>query len=292
VGTAKRANGARRTQGTAHYGADQHQISQVAEMVGVSTATLRLWESFGLVKSRRTSGGYRVYSSEDLKQLTRVQSLRDEGINLAGIQSIFAKERVARGVQKGKPEMSSQALSEDRFIGRHVRQLRLSGKLSITDVARQSGLSASFLSLVERGMSGVSVASLEAICSALGVDVRELVGISSELPRRKVPAKDRRVLPSADSGIKLEELAEGDNLMDCQFFTLAPGRGSEGAYAHEGEEFIFVLGGTLEVTVNQFDRYTLNKGDSLYFKSTAPHTWRNAGKSAAIGIWINVNKAS
>jgi DNA-binding transcriptional MerR regulator/mannose-6-phosphate isomerase-like protein (cupin superfamily) len=262
-----------------------YRVGEVAEMTGVSQATLRLWENYGLIETRRSSSGYRLYSSEDIKRITRVQQLRSEGINLAGIHTILAKEDGpdARQVSSDHPE----ELAENRFVGRHLRQFRLGTGLNITEVAKRSGLSASFISLVERGMSGVSVDSLEMICGALGADVRQFAGGGGRAPRRLVRAKERRALPTADEGIVNELLAEGDNLLDCQFFTVAPGRGSSGEYAHEGEEFIFLISGSFEIVIDQVERYTLKAGDSLYFKSTSPHKWKNIGKTAATGIWVN-----
>jgi DNA-binding transcriptional MerR regulator/mannose-6-phosphate isomerase-like protein (cupin superfamily) len=270
-----------------------HQISAAANLVGVSQATLRLWESYGLVKSTRTDSGYRIYSPATLAQLTRIQQLREEGINLAGIQSIISQESTGKdggNRSKDRPNEAG-AMAFDRHIGRHIRQLRQSCALSITEVSKRAGLSPSFISLVERSMSGISISSLEAICGAMGSSVREVLGLSKKTARRKVPARDRRVLPSMDPGMRVEQLVEGDTFLDCQLFTLAPGKQSQGSYAHEGEEFIFILSGTLEVTVDHIDRYNLKSGDSLCFRSTLPHSWRNPGKINARGIWINTGKS-
>ncbi len=88
-------------------------------------------------------------------------------------------------------------------------------------------------------------------------------------------------------GIRVEQLAEGQWAMECQRFTIRPGAGSEGPYAHEGEEFIYVLAGQVEITLDGRERYRLGPGDSTYFKSTSQHAWRNPGAEAAVLIWIN-----
>src|SRR5438034_3645212 len=60
-------------------------------------------------------------------------------------------------------------------------------------------------------------------------------------------------------GVKIEQLAEGRCAMDCQRFTLSPGAGSRGQYSHEGEEFIHVLSGRFEITLDGRQRYQLDR---------------------------------
>ena len=88
-------------------------------------------------------------------------------------------------------------------------------------------------------------------------------------------------------GVTVQLMAEGRNQMDCHRFVLAPGASSDGAYKHDGEEFIHVLSGQLEITLGQEDYHCLNPGDSLYFKSSVQHSWKNSDKGETILIWIN-----
>jgi DNA-binding transcriptional MerR regulator/quercetin dioxygenase-like cupin family protein len=259
-----------------------HRISEAASLVGVSSATLRLWEGRGLISSQRSPAGYRLYSAEDIRRLCQVQRLRNSGVNLAGIDSILPKN-----VNDHRRQANSEPFV-GRFIGRKLRQLRQSGGLSIAEVGERAGLSTSFVSLVERGMSGASVISLEALCRALGTNFRRLMGDEGTADRRMVPASSRRRLPSMDSGIKIEQLVEGNASLDCQLFTVAPGRHSDGTYAHEGEEFVFVLSGSIEIKIDHLDSFVLKKGDSLHFKSTSPHSWRGLGKRPCVVLWIDV----
>src|SRR2546427_48748 len=70
-------------------------------------------------------------------------------------------------------------------------------------------------------------------------------------------------------------------------FTLSPGAGSRGQYSHEGEEFIHVLSGRFEITLDGRQRYQLNAGDSMYFESTSLHAWVNPGSETTMLLWIN-----
>jgi uncharacterized cupin superfamily protein len=74
--------------------------------------------------------------------------------------------------------------------------------------------------------------------------------------------------------------------MEPQVVTVEPNCGSEGAYDHVGEEFVFVLQGELELWLGERE-YRLSTGDCLYFASTIPHRWRNPGKRTARTLWVN-----
>ena len=67
-------------------------ISVAAELVGMGTQTLRLYESKGLVEPKRTAGGTRRYSAADLARLQRIGQLLDAGLNLAGVAMVLELE--------------------------------------------------------------------------------------------------------------------------------------------------------------------------------------------------------
>lgn len=66
-----------------------YPISVVAELTGISAATLRLYERRGVLTPARTEGGTRRYSADDLARLRRITDLLDDGVNLAGITAIL-----------------------------------------------------------------------------------------------------------------------------------------------------------------------------------------------------------
>jgi MerR family transcriptional regulator/heat shock protein HspR len=67
-------------------------ISVFAELAGVHPQTLRNYERSGLLSPKRTSGGSRRFSDEDLAALRRIQELTAEGINLEGVKRVMALE--------------------------------------------------------------------------------------------------------------------------------------------------------------------------------------------------------
>ena len=67
-------------------------ISVAAELAGVHPQTLRIYERKGLVEPARTEGGSRRYSDADIELLQRIQTLTDEGLNLAGVARVLELE--------------------------------------------------------------------------------------------------------------------------------------------------------------------------------------------------------
>jgi len=68
-------------------------ISVAAELAGVHPQTLRIYERKGLVEPARTVGGSRRYSDDDIHLLQRIQTLTDEGLNLAGVKRVLELEQ-------------------------------------------------------------------------------------------------------------------------------------------------------------------------------------------------------
>ena len=67
-------------------------ISVAADLAGVHPQTLRIYERKGLVLPARTDGGSRRYSDADIAALQRIQSLTDQGLNLAGVKRVIELE--------------------------------------------------------------------------------------------------------------------------------------------------------------------------------------------------------
>jgi len=71
----------------------RYMISVAAELVGMHPQTLRIYESKGLVRPKRTPGNTRLYSETDLERLRLIQRLTTElGLNLAGVETVIRLE--------------------------------------------------------------------------------------------------------------------------------------------------------------------------------------------------------
>ena len=171
-------------------------------------------------------------------------------------------------------------------MGGRLRALRTRKGISLREVADKCGVSISFLSLLERGLTNVAIDKLQRIAMAYGTTIGELVAPEVDIPQRRVKPAGRPYLEAA--GVRIENLSAGLlQIMEPQLFTIAPGAGSEEAYVHDGEEFLFVIEGSLDIWLDEKEHYKLEVGNSLYFPSSTPHTWVNLGKEASKVLWVN-----
>jgi DNA-binding transcriptional MerR regulator len=255
-----------------------YRIGEAARRVGVSPSALRLWERQGLVRPARGHGRYRMYSDGDLEHLRRIRRMRQvDRLNAPGIRRAL-----------GEP-LRPGADAESRADGRPLRRVREELGLSLRQASERSGLSISFISALERGVSGASVATLQRLTAAYGTTLHEVFAApGDEAADRLIRADARRALRLGNADVRIEELARGARQLEPQLFILAPGASSDGAYAHEGEEFLYLLSGAVTVWVGDEERYALDhEGDALSFPSTLPHRWRNDAGGESRLLWIN-----
>ena len=98
----------------------RYMISVAADLVGMHPQTLRIYESKGLIRPKRTSGNTRLYSDADLERLRLIQQLTNElGLNLAGVEQVL--------------ELQGQVERMRRRLNRMEREMRA----AISDVHRQ-----------------------------------------------------------------------------------------------------------------------------------------------------------
>ncbi len=255
-------------------------ISEVARILGVSPSTLRMWEKVELIAPQRSDGGYRLFTSDDVKRLQKIKFLKSaKQLNVGGVRHVLS--------QDGQDEHSAVAKSvfQSNVIGEKLRELRLRQRLKLKDVAERAGLSIGFLSLLERSQTNASIATLQKLAKLYDTTFLSFFG-DSEPPSKVVRAAERKVL-EAQPGTHIELLALGHTMMETQLWRIAPRASSGGAYNHEGEEFIYVLKGAFEIWLDEVGHYILTRGDSLYFPSTQAHRWVNPGKTETTLLWVN-----
>lgn len=101
-----------------------YMISVVAEMLGVHPQTLRLYEREGFIMPKRTEGGVRLYSQDDVERIKAVITLtRDLGVNLAGVEVILSMREKMEHLQEQMDEMAHEM--QERFVAELARREEL-----------------------------------------------------------------------------------------------------------------------------------------------------------------------
>ncbi len=251
------------------------KIGEVADLTGISASVIRSWERLGIIHPVRTDSRYRLYSKDDVKVLKRARYLsRVRGLNAPAIVETLKSEGM---VKLGRSSGSAA-------MGVRLRQLRLSRHLPLAGVAGAVGISVGFLSAIERSHMSASVGTLRKLARYYKLNILDFFEPAQANPYRVRPAERKRL--HAGPGVEMELLAWGNTVMEPHLFTLAPGASSGESYSHEGEEFLFVLRGALVIEL-EGQTHRLSVGDSFYFESNTPHTWRNFGKTETVVLWVN-----
>lgn len=180
------------------------------------------------------------------------------------------------------PDIQHELASLD--IGTQIKNLRLKRALTLKELSELTGLSKPNLSQIENNLVTPPISTLLKISTALGTSIghffRESDQESSVVVVRK---KDRHGVAKGPHishiGYQYEPLAypKVDKSMEPFIVHMEPREASDIVYNnHQGEEFLFVLDGSLEFRCGD-TVVELYKGDSLYFDSATPHGYRGIG---------------
>jgi transcriptional regulator with XRE-family HTH domain len=189
-------------------------------------------------------------------------------------------------------------------LGPRLREIRVARQLSVRELARRIGCSASLISQIERGVSVPSVGVLYSLATALESSLDYLLfGLGSGAAPDPVPRAasqlpcivqraDSRTIIDLASGVRWERLTPGpDAMTDFLEVIYSPGGHSTDErrpLRHDGREYGLVISGTLQANVG-FESYELGAGDSIAFDSSAPHEYLNKTGEAVHAIWVVVH---
>jgi len=170
-------------------------------------------------------------------------------------------------------------------LAQRIKAQRRDLDLTLEQVAARTGLTRSVLSKVENFRVTPSLPTLIKISVALGVSVADLVAGLEERPQLIVVRKGEGSQIDRDrpgSKIIYESLAHQrtTKTMEPLLLTVPGGTARKQALAHEGEEFLLVLSGSVELEYgSEVER--LRSGDSAYFDAHVEHRLNNPNKRPA-----------
>lgn len=172
-------------------------------------------------------------------------------------------------------------------VGVRIKAFRTGRRISLRQLADLTGTTASFISQLERGLSGASTSTLMRIATALDLGINDLFD-ETEGPLHKVLAKvERPTLPVAQGCCKM--LLSRRPIHEFEVyagnFDIGGSTGDE-PYSHGGRhEMFLVLTGSVELTLGD-ERFVMNEGDSIEYATSTPHRTVNVGATPAEVLWI------
>lgn len=179
-------------------------------------------------------------------------------------------------------------------LGAQLRAGRERAGLSMRELARRIGVSASLLSQVERGLAQPSVGTLWAVVTTLGLSLDNLFATEPP-PERPAVVQRAATRPALElgGGVVWERLtASADPDADFAFVTYPPGADSgadDPPIRHQGREYGYVISGRLRIEVGT-DTLELGPGDAVAFGSQTPHRFRAVGDEPVTAVWLNLRR--
>ncbi|MFB4211741.1 helix-turn-helix domain-containing protein [Shouchella sp. JSM 1781072] len=174
-------------------------------------------------------------------------------------------------------------------IGLEIKKIRKQKKFTLKQLAEKTSLSISFLSQIERGKSSMTLESLNKISDALNISASQFFS-KNEYDDR--PIKKQNIVKNTSDFFHYQSLVGGmaEPIFEPRIVTLLPTKESITPFIHEGQEFIFVLEGTLTF-VYKDTVYELHEGDSFHFESTEAHNWINYSDETVKLLQVVAKKA-
>lgn len=166
-------------------------------------------------------------------------------------------------------------------LGSELKKLRKDRKMTLKELSEKSSLSISFLSQIERDLRTLTFTSLKKISEALDVNVNFFFDDNRQ---------DRVDTGALNGSFSYEDLS-GD--IENPLFTpaiveLKAGEAQHSPYTHRGQEFIYVLAGTLQVII-QGDLKVLKTGEAIHIDSKVEHEWYNNTDEPAKILLVSSN---
>jgi len=178
-------------------------------------------------------------------------------------------------------------------IGEKLHALRLKKKIGLVELGRHTGLSAAMLSKVERGKLYPTLPTLLRIALVFSVGLeyffsddrkRRVLAIVRRGERKRFPERpDGRDISFYFESLDFAAVERKLSAYYAEFQPLPPGKARP--HHHSGVEFLSVLRGKLEIRIGT-EEHVLDSGDSIYFDSSAPHSYRRNSQKPCTAIVV------
>jgi transcriptional regulator with XRE-family HTH domain len=203
---------------------------------------------------------------------------------LTEISHQFARSEEEKDFMESiRPEAPKEDIRAN--VGERVKEVREKRGLSLKDVSQRTDIDVAMLSQIEGGVVAPPLGTIIRLAKALDMKMGYFISGEEDRPYTIVRRDDRKVVSRYDSkkakyyGYEYESLAphKKDRHMEPFLVTLEPAETEEERSTHDGQEFIFVLQGQVEVRLGE-ETHILDPGDAIYYDSTVPHLVKSHGK--------------
>ena len=180
-----------------------------------------------------------------------------------------------------------QTVSE---IGAKVARARSERGWSLAQLAQRSGLSAAAVHKIEKSGMTPTIASLMKVAAALGKSVSYFVDEPEDTDVNVIRGDARARVYTSKRGLELRNLSGrygGFAMAGAEAAVEPLADSGPTPMSHPGEELVIMLDGRMEFEVDGIG-YEVGPGDSIHFRATRPHSWRNPLDEPARAVWLVV----
>ena len=170
-------------------------------------------------------------------------------------------------------------------IGIKLKELRLKNQLTQEELADRCELTKGYISQLENDLTSPSIATLKDILQALGSSLSAFFSEDEEEPL-VFTKEDYFLKEGENSSVTWLVPTAQKNAMEPIMLRLKGGAATEKDLPHDGEEFGYVLKGTIKVCVGKRD-CEANEGESFYFRSNKTHYLVNLTDEEAVVLWLS-----
>lgn len=261
-------------------------INQVAKMIGVVPATIRNWEKNGLITVKRSSSNCRVFTMDDIKLLKKIKEYSvDRHMGAHAIRMLLPTSSGSE-IEKCMDKQMENVYSR-KMISQKWKEIRKQQGYTLEEVSQHVGISVAHLSKLENG-GNISLNMMNNL--AHFYHENPLYFMNQSVQESHIVRKDsgEQFKLTDDPGMKMTSLvALHEHVMYPVLCEVEPGHGGLLPHTHNGEEFMYLLSGTLEIHLNDTETYILHPGDTFYHYGSEQHSWENISTKTARIIWVH-----
>lgn len=199
------------------------------------------------------------------------------------------RRRIADGMEQVTARAAQDTAGLLETIGRNIRMLRRARALTLQALADRTALSPSMLSLLERGRTAPSIATMVVIAAALDVPMNDLLDAAPPAENGPVSrAAEQPVFQTPEGAARRVLKRDRARGIEIALNEYPPGAASDTEpRGHSGFEFGIAIEGRIEVTIDGVT-HALQAGDLIAYPSSQPHRIANPGRRRARAIWLNL----
>ena len=177
-------------------------------------------------------------------------------------------------------EAAAEDVPNRKRLGSRLRRLRQLQKLTIEQVADGTGMSMSFLSMLERGQADISLSRFRRIAEFYNITASELLREDGAGAGPTIVSPQDLQLIDRGVGVTYRLLSSDHYGVQVMLVTFEPGASFRDALAHKGRDFGWVVSGEVVLVYGESD-YTLNERQFVEYDGSQPHAFRNDSRERA-----------